>query len=176
MHSEKILIRTFKIDGAALVALFSGTICDKVRIFFLFHTSQREEFIPTAKNSIMLLFKQWNMCNLLIEIRCSFIRCEKIKKDLTSKIIYFLHVYLHFYSYRKLNLKILLSIHTILSLHTIKLSCLSNPFLFFHIETNKLPDFRFFTHDLSIIRSIWTLLNGAIWVNKAFEWLFIYKS
>ena len=44
-------------------------------------------------------------------------RCEKIKKDFTSKIIYFLHVYLHFYSYRKLNLKILSTIHTILSLH-----------------------------------------------------------
>ena len=37
--------------------------------------------------------------------------------DFTSKIIYFLHVYLHFDSYRKLNLKILLTIHTILLLH-----------------------------------------------------------
>ena len=60
MHSAKILIRWFKIDGEAFVALFSGTICDKVMIFFLFHTSQREEFISTVWNSIILLFEQWN--------------------------------------------------------------------------------------------------------------------
>ena len=76
----KILIRSFKIDGAALVTLFSGTICDKVMIFFRFHTSQREEFISTVENSIILLVEQWNTCNLLTEICCSFIRCYDVKK------------------------------------------------------------------------------------------------
>ena len=49
MHSEKILIRSFKIDGAALVAPFSGTICDKVMIFFY--------FIPRNERNSFLLLK-----------------------------------------------------------------------------------------------------------------------